>query len=130
MLPGKFTLSEKANVVEYHYPRHEVFAMKSELKSDLREFHAFVGEKLKNGGAELYPEAVLDEWRELHPDPMDFDEGDDVAAIQAAIDDLENGERGMPFEELDREFRKEFNIPDEPRDDGNTDPIIMKRSKE
>jgi hypothetical protein len=38
-----------------------------------------------------------------------------VAAIQAAIDDSENGERGMPLEEFDREFRKKHNIPDRPK---------------
>jgi hypothetical protein len=70
---------------------------------DLRDFHQFVGNKVNNGGALLSPEEVLDEWRMLHPDPGEVAE--DVAAIQEAIDDLENGDTGIPFEEFDRSFR-------------------------
>jgi hypothetical protein len=87
--------------------------MKSEPTIELREFHRFLGEKVKNGGAELLPEEVLDQWRELHPEP--FDDEDDVAAIQAAIDNRANGERGIPLEEFDRQFRKKHNIPDHPK---------------
>ena len=87
--------------------------MKSEPANELREFYRFVGEKLKNGGAELLPEEALNEWRDLHPDPLDFE--DDVAAIQASLDDLDNGVKGMPFEEFDREIRREFNLPPPPK---------------
>lgn len=87
--------------------------MKSLPTSELQQFRDFLDEKLKNGGAELFPEEALEQWRQLHPDPLDDE--DDVAAIQAAIDDSENGERGMPLEEFDREFRKKHNIPDRPK---------------
>ena len=87
--------------------------MKSKSTSELREFHRFLGEKLRNGGAELLPEEVLDQWRELHPEP--FDDEDDVAAIQAALDDRANGVKGIPFEEFDREMRREFNLPPPPK---------------
>lgn len=76
--------------------------------ADLRGFHAFLGDKLRNGGADITPEDALDEWRQSHPDS----EEDDVAAIQAALDDIANGEQGVPLSEFDREFRKEQNIPD------------------
>ncbi|HEY1377867.1 MAG TPA: hypothetical protein VGF55_13795 [Gemmataceae bacterium] len=72
---------------------------------ELREFHRFLGEKMNAGEASLSPEDVLDEWRSLHPDP------DDVAAIQEAIDDLENGDTGVPFEEFDQDFRARHNLP-------------------
>jgi hypothetical protein len=75
---------------------------------DLRDFHQFVGDKVNNGGASLSPEEVLDEWRMLHPDPESIAE--DVAAIQEAIDDMENGEKGIPFEEFDRSFRARHNL--------------------
>ena len=51
--------------------------------SDLRDFHQFVGDNVNNGCA-LSPEAV--------------------AAIQEAIDDMENGDPGNPFEEFDASF--------------------------
>ena len=87
--------------------------MKSLPTSELQQFRDFLNEKLKNGGADLFPEEALEQWRDLHPDPLDDE--DDVTAIQAAIDDWENGERGMPLEEFDREFRKKHNIPDHPK---------------
>jgi len=75
---------------------------------ELRDFHRFVGEKVNNGGVALSPEEVLDEWRMLHPDPGAA-EGE-VAAIQEAIDDMENGDKGIPFEEFDRDFRASRNL--------------------
>lgn len=80
--------------------------------NELREFHGFLAEKLKNGSADLSPEEALDEWRQLHPDPEEFE--DDVAAIQAALDDVANGDTGIPLEEFDREMRKRFNLPGNP----------------
>ena len=87
--------------------------MNTATPNELQAFHGFVAEKLKNGGANLTPEEAVDEWRELHPEPDDFEEDpgdgeDDVAAIQAALDDLARGEKGMSLEEFDRELRKEF----------------------
>ena len=83
--------------------------MKTTTVNELQQFHAFIAEKLANGGDYLTPEEVLDDWRELHPEPEDFE--DDVAAIQAALDDLDNGEVGMPFEEFDRRMRKKLGMP-------------------
>ena len=76
---------------------------------ELRDFHRFVGEKVHNGGPSPSPEEVLDEWRVLHPDPEAVAE--DIAAIQEAIDDMENGDTGISFEEFDREFRAGRNLP-------------------
>jgi hypothetical protein len=54
----------------------------------------------------------LDEWRRLHPDAEASDE--DVAAIQEALTDMANNDRGIPFEEFDRAFRKRHNLPGKP----------------
>jgi hypothetical protein len=77
--------------------------------NDLRDFHRFVGEKVNHGGVSLSPEDVLDEWRNLHPAPQVVD--DDTAAIQEAIDDMESGDRGISFEDFDREFRARHKLP-------------------
>jgi hypothetical protein len=90
-------------------------SMNQPLSSELRSFHAFLTDKLNNGSADLLPEEVLEQWRELHPEP--FDDEDDVAAIQAALDDVARGDKGMPFDEFDREFRKQHKIPGPPRPD-------------
>ena len=84
--------------------------MSHEAVQELREFHRFLGEKLNNGGAHLSPEEALDEWREAHPGS----ESEDVAAIQEALDDMANGDRGMLFEDFDRQFRERHNLPGKP----------------
>jgi hypothetical protein len=79
---------------------------------ELREFHRFLGEKLSNGGADLSPEEALDEWRRAHPEDGAFAE--DIAAVQEALDDMANGDKGMPFEDFDRAFRERHHVPDNP----------------
>jgi hypothetical protein len=79
--------------------------------NDLRDFHRFVGEKVSNGGASLSPEEILDEWRLLHPDPAGAEA--ELAAIQEAVDDMENGDAGISFAEFDRDFRARRNLPAE-----------------
>ncbi len=76
---------------------------------ELRDFHHFVGDKLSTHGAALSPEEALDQWRLQHPETQSSVE--DAAAIQEALDDLANGDRGIPFAEFDREFRKRSQLP-------------------
>jgi len=76
------------------------------------DFHQFLGEKLTNGGADVSPEEALDEWRRLRPDSQGL--ADEVAAIQEALDDMANGDAGIPFDEFDREFRRRHNLPAKP----------------
>ncbi len=79
------------------------------VQTELEEFHAYVGERLRTAKERLSPEEVLDEWLLLHPDPQVHEEN--VKAIKAAIRDMEAGDRGVPFEEFDQEFRQRHNIP-------------------
>ncbi|MBI2808922.1 MAG: hypothetical protein HYX68_28400 [Planctomycetes bacterium] len=83
--------------------------MGSTPASELHAFHVFIGEKLSNGSAHLSPEEALDAWRDLYPDP--FDDEDDLAAIEAALDDVDRGIKGISFKESDRQIREEFNLP-------------------
>jgi hypothetical protein len=84
----------------------------SNVSADLSGFHAFVGEQIKQGKLGLSPEEALDIWRTEHPLPEDFEET--VEALREAIEDLEAGVPTRPFEEFDREFRAQYNIPDAP----------------
>jgi hypothetical protein len=83
--------------------------MPSKMAEELRDFHRFLGDKLSSDGIELSPEEVLDEWRRLHPQTQTFEE--DVAAIQEALDDMAKGDRGIPFDQFDRDFRNRHNLP-------------------
>ncbi len=83
--------------------------MLTEAIEELREFHRFLTDKLRVDGIDLSPEEALDEWRRLHPQTQAFDE--EVAAIREALDDMAKGDRGIPFDEFDRDFRKRHNLP-------------------
>jgi hypothetical protein len=83
--------------------------MPTEIIEELREFHRFLTEKLNTDGIDLSPEEAVDEWRRQHPKTEAFDE--EVAAIREAIDDMSKGDRGIPFDEFGREFRKRHNLP-------------------
>lgn len=83
--------------------------MSTKTIDELREFHRYLSDKLSSDKADLSPEQVLDEWRQLHPAPQTFDE--DVQAIQEALEDMTKGDRGIPFDQFDAEFRKRHNFP-------------------
>jgi hypothetical protein len=86
--------------------------MNTQSLNDLADFHRYVSEKVHRGETALSPEQVLDEWRTLRPDPIEVE--DDLAAIQEAIDDIENGDKGIPVDEFDRDFRARHNLPPRP----------------
>jgi hypothetical protein len=83
--------------------------MPTEMIEELREFHRFLTDKLITNGSDLSPEEALDEWRRLHPQTQVLDE--EVTAIREALDDMAKGDRGIPFDEFDRDFRKRHNLP-------------------
>jgi hypothetical protein len=76
----------------------------SATESELRNFHRFLGAKLKNGSARLSPEEALEEWREQHPEGVEFE--DDTEAIQEAVDDMVNGDHGTPADVVLAELRR------------------------
>jgi hypothetical protein len=64
---------------------------------------------LKNDSAHLSPEQALEEWREQHPEGVEFE--DDTEAIQAALDDMANGDTGRDFDEVMAEIRAKYGLP-------------------
>ncbi len=86
--------------------------MPDQAVAELREFHRFLTDQLNGAGVDWSPEQALDEWRRLHPDSQTAEE--EVAAIRAALDDWEAGDRGVPFGDFDRDFRKRHHLPDTP----------------
>jgi len=76
---------------------------------ELQDFHRFLGGKLKNGSANLSPEQALKAWREQQREPGEFE--DDTEAILEALQDMENGDKGRPFDEVMAEIRAELDLP-------------------
>ena len=77
------------------------------LATDLRAFYDFIGEKLQSGNAQLRPDEVWDEWLLLHFE----DEEDDSEAIQKALDEMDAGDTGTPWEVVEADLRKKHNLP-------------------
>jgi hypothetical protein len=72
---------------------------------DLNEFHRFAEARLTSDGAENLHQLV-DLWEIEHPAPGAHAEN--VAAVQAAIRDMENGDTGRPALEIVKELRAEL----------------------
>ena len=86
--------------------------MPAQVSDELREFHRFLSEKLNDSQIDWSPEEAVDEWRRLHPDAQASAE--ELAAIQEALNDMARGDRGIPFEEFDRDFRRRHHLPGKP----------------
>ena len=76
--------------------------------AELAQFQQFIVDHLQKGDT-LSPEEALDLWRLRHPNADDF--ADSVLALREALVDLDSGERGVPLEEFDREFRRRHDLP-------------------
>ena len=83
--------------------------MSTQAQGELASFHQFVTIKLSENNAGLSPEEALDMWRAEHP-THEHDGVDDVTAAKEALADMAAGDVGIPLEEFDRQFRREFGI--------------------
>lgn len=76
-------------------------------QEELESFYRFAIEQLANDGTENTIDELYDQWRYENLTPEDLAEN--VAAIQASIDDMNNGERGRDAREVVKELRSELN---------------------
>jgi hypothetical protein len=76
---------------------------------ELREFHAFVGAQLEGSADALTPEDLIDLWRDQHPGNETPSKV--VAAVEAALADMDAGDTGVPLDEFDRRFRERHGLP-------------------
>jgi len=74
-------------------------------KDDLAAFHQFAESALASRGAESLQELV-EIWELEHPTPELH--AQNVAAVQAALRDMENGDTGRPAERVLEELRTEL----------------------
>lgn len=72
-------------------------------EDDLRGFSDFVHQRLQADDSVSLTE-LMDEWQLLHPKDTQFAEN--VDAVNAAIADYKNGDRGKLAGELTRELRE------------------------
>ena len=78
-------------------------------EEDLQAFNRFAKEKLNNGGADNLHELV-DSWEVEHLTREEHAEN--VAAVQAALRDMDSGDTGRPAGEISKELRSELTQPE------------------
>ena len=77
-------------------------------REELDRFTEFARERLSNGGTDLSLDELFDLWRSENPSDELYVEN--VAAVNAAIADYQNGDRGTPAGEHSEQLRREFDI--------------------
>ena len=78
-------------------------------QEQIDSFYRFATDELASGGSAKSVDELYDQWRFANLSPEDVAE--DVAAIQASIDDMNRGERGRDVGDVIRVLREEFNLP-------------------
>ena len=78
-------------------------------REQLDSFYEFATKQLENGGKAKTVDELYDQWRFENLTVEDMAEN--VAAIQASIDDMNSGERGREAGDVVRELRKELRLP-------------------
>jgi hypothetical protein len=84
-------------------------AMVNETRDDLKAFHQFIGEQIANGGASLTPAEAFDLWETLHP--SDAERAATVEALKEALDDMRDGDTGIPARDFFTDLRSKYNLP-------------------
>ena len=72
--------------------------------NQLDSFHRFETERALNAEGKVTIDELFELWREENT----TSEGKvaDRLAVEAALQDMKNGDTGQPFDDFDREFRK------------------------
>ena len=75
-------------------------------QEQIDSFYRFAIQQLENGTSEKSVDELFDQWRyeNLSPEEM----AENVAAVQAAIDDMNNGDTGRDAAEVEQTLREEL----------------------
>ncbi len=79
-------------------------------QEQIDSFYRFATEQLGSDGSEKSVDELYDQWRFENLSPEELSEN--VAAIQASIDDMNNGHTGRDAGEVERELRHELKLPE------------------
>ena len=82
-------------------------------EQDIDSFTRYVREKIDSGQGHLTIDELFDQWRVENPSDEQYAEN--VAAVQASIDDFNHGERGTIAGEHSAELRRQFGLGDRSR---------------
>ena len=82
----------------------------STAEQDIDRFTSYARQKIESGERDLSIDELFDQWRVENPSDEQYAEN--VAAIQASIQDYKNGERGTIAGEHSAQLRREFGLND------------------
>jgi hypothetical protein len=78
------------------------------IEQELDSFTEFAKARISDRGATLSLDELFDIWRSENP--SDELRAENAAAVNAAIRDFQNGDRGTPVGEHSDQLRREFGI--------------------
>lgn len=78
-------------------------------QEQIDSFHQFASEHVRNGTADDSLAELFDLWRMQNPTTDELAES--VAAVKAALNDMENGDEGRPFDEFADDIRRHNKVP-------------------
>ena len=78
-------------------------------QQQIDSFHQFATEQIQNGCREKSVDELYDQWRLESLSSEELEEN--VVAIQGAIDDMKNGDRGRDVDEVIAEVRSKYELP-------------------
>jgi hypothetical protein len=78
-------------------------------QEQIESFYRFATEQLANGDADKSVDDLYDQWR--YETELSENMAENVAAVQASIDDMNNGETGRDVCDVIGEMREKFNLP-------------------
>jgi len=78
-------------------------------REQIDSFYRFATGQLASGGFEKSIDELYDQWRYENLTPEELKEN--VAAVQAAIDDMNAGDTGRDAGRVEQELRDELNLP-------------------
>ena len=80
-----------------------------DAQEHLDSFYRFASDQLANDDCEKTVDKLYDQWRFENLSPGEISEN--VAAVQASIDDMNAGHTGRDASEVERELREELKLP-------------------
>jgi hypothetical protein len=80
------------------------------VEQDLDQFTSFARKQITSGRHGLTIDELFDQWRMENPSDEKYTE--DVAAVQASLQDFNNGERGTIAGEHSAQLRRKFGCTD------------------
>ena len=80
-------------------------------EQDLDRFTSYARQRIESGQRNLSIDELFDQWRAENPSDEQYSEN--VAAINASIQDFKNGERGTIAGEHSAHLRRKFGVSNE-----------------